>query len=522
MMKHSSSLSFLYVVLGVSLVWSVAAQTQAPTNYDCGSSALNSNVPKFSSLSVFPNPARVGQQVHLRTVVSLPVNIGMETGDIEDGMMSMDMKLDGDPSNSFTITGIPLCTASSAIVCSKIGPGDNAISFDYSVPTIPAGTYSVTLRISPNSANLTTKLADGCLTFSVDIIDPTASPDKFVSWIEAELAGVSQFEHADYMQRSLQEYVQIGPIGDIDANTAYSFPWGTFISLKGSGDLIEPYFAPGGYVWGLSGQMDEITYQGTTRDHVYTGTFYVGYVTSLAKRTLDVEILTGHFTLTWHITQTNGVIASSLAGSITFDDKADLPLGFSNPITVGRLGTAKVFTDQEGILTLTGAENVCLDDPDCNAPLYDSDSGDDLSSWQIGLITGVIVGVAMIFVVVIALWKWHRRTKRHEEEDGIFAARRKPEYGNALVVDDIIQETREHSPNILPPLYRRDAELSDSDSDEDFTRSRSRSRTPSRSPSPYSDRGRRTSKSPARARSRSGSRSNDSEDYTAGSSASRQ
>lgn len=309
--------------------------------------------------------------------------------------------------------------------------------------------------------------------------------------------------------------MQVGPIGPAPAFASSTYQWGTFISVTGSQDVIVPYFNPTGYVWGMSGSMVQMVYFNTTRAQTYQGTFYVGYVSSLSQslktRAVDVSILDGTFNLTWFLTtDSNGVVSSTLSGKLMFDDIASLPLGWAHPITLGRFGELSAATSTEGILLLEGTKNYCFTSSPCVfnqvPPSQVTGGGSTLSKHVENILIGVLVSFGVVIILLAALLLWYRNKRHFEEEDGIFAAARKPEYGNALVVDDIIQETREHGGGntLIPRLDRHPGDTgSDLSEDELDRRPRSRStrRTPSSRP-PHSP-----GSSPARSRNVSRSRS---------------
>lgn len=66
-------------------------------------------------------------------------------------------------------------------------------------------------------------------------------------------------------------------------------------------------------------------------------------------------------------------------------------------------------------------------------------SAGGLSRDELGLAIGLPIAVVFVVLLVAALLFWMKRRRETEQEDGVFAVARKPEYGSALVVDDIIE-----------------------------------------------------------------------------------
>lgn len=505
------------ISLSVSLLLClILTVSNADDSFDCGEPTAG--VPRFTQLAVFPNPVQVGQTVHVRAVVVLPA-LNNQT---LNGSLTMEIKYQGTP---VPIPGISLCDSTDAIVCSALTAGQNAISFDYEVPQIPEGDYTITLY-GPTSSFV----SSGCLTFTVTVEDPTQN-GKFLSYLRAELAGSAQFSNPDYTKRQIGDIVQIGPIGSVPTSVSSAYAWGTFISVEGTQDNILSDVVTTGLVWGLSGNMTTMKYSQTLRAQTYTGTFYVGYVNAYTQHALTTAVLDGDFSLTWTYTQTASGTVTTLQGELTLNEMAVLPTGWSDPLVYQRLGPFTVYTSTEGILTVNGSEKICTSGSACDFDATVSNPSKKLlTSADVGLIIAFGVGVPLIITLAVVTILYLRRRRSFEEEDGIFSASRKPEYGNALVVDDIIQETREHSPELIPRLNRHPGDYSDDEYERRGRRSRrnsrretsmSRSRTPSRSESLSPSPSRSESRSASASRSRSRSRSY-SEDYSSdGSSASR-
>jgi hypothetical protein len=240
----------------------------------------------------------------------------------------------------------------------------------------------------------------------------------------------------------------------------------------GSEDIIDPDFNPAGYVWGLQGNMTVMRILSTHQisSQTYEGTFYLGYVNSMDQRTLDTDILEGEFILTWTFTYgSDGTVTSSLAGDIYFDRQAVLPTGWRAPISIGRLVRLSLYTNSQGNLIVNGTKKYCLTTELCDFEQSGvAPPSDGLTDRDIGIMVALLVGIPLIAALIGATVLYLRHKRRIEQEEGIFSSARKPEYGNALVIDDIIQESREHGgSSLIPPLERRPGD-SDSDySDED-------------------------------------------------------
>lgn len=490
MILPSFSSIVLVLVLLVSSLYTVVAWN------DCGQS-MNTEVPRFTQFALFPNPAKVGQTVHARAVVSLS---GVTAGTVTDGTIQIVVSFDGE--TVISIPGVSLCNSTSSIMCSTLASGDNPVSFNFVLPVIPAGQYGVTLFVNPLGIS-----KGGCVNFDLTVEDPS-SGNMFTSWIEATLAGVAQFSIADYEQRQFGDLIQVGPIGP---STSGTYQWGTFMSIIGSQDVLGASFSPVGYVWGLNGNMTgaQIT-RGLIQQQTYSGTFYLGYVRSLLKKTLDTKIADGSFTLTWSYSYENGQLTSSLlSGTLDFDDDAVLPLGWQAPVSLGRLGTFSLYTNDAGILIVNSTKKYCLTAEPCDfAGVGAAPSAGSVSDRNIVIAVTIAIGIPLIAVLIFASVLWLRHKRRHEDEAGIFSAARKPEYGNALVIDDIIQESREHGSSIIPQLERRPGDTESDDDEDDYTGEEAelnrspnskRGRTRGRSPKYGSDDGR----SPVVSRSRS-------------------
>jgi len=473
----------------------------------------DTDTPKFNQFTIFPQPILTGQTVHLYTAVNLPDAMPTITGG------TIEMRIEYNGVTFLDITDISLCNSTSSIACYSLTPGQsNAFSFDFTVPQIPVGSYTFQLSFSP----LPLTIKQACVSFTVDVGSAVATENVYTSSIEATLAGVAQFPNPDYTQRTVHDTVQVGPIGPASPSVSANYPWGTFLSVTGSPDLVSPNFSPSGYVWGLAGAMQTMVapINTATTQQSYNGTFYIGYIATPTQNILTTLIVTGTFALSWNYTvpSEGGAVTSSLTGQINFDNSAVLPLGWSAPITLGRLGQLAVTTSPGGTLSVSGSKSICIANP-CTpgtpTPAPSKHHVLVLSTQNLTILLCLVIGVPVLTVIGVLLFLWSRQRRHYEQEEGIFSTARKPEYGNALVVDDIIQETKEHGGTLIPrgadkyPDDLTDQERSNEGSRRGRER-RARSTSPSRSVS--------------RSGSRSRSESENSEEYdskSAGSSASR-
>jgi len=516
---------------------------------DCSLSTLGSKI-TFTDFALFPNPVQIHQTVHVRAIVNLGIVVS-------SGTFVLAVRYKND--TVLYVPGLNLCTLSPSIAC-PLRAGENVISFDWLVPAIAPGNYSVHINVAAQSEDA------GCVEFSLNIEDK--SDPWFKSWYEAILAAPTHYQNENMNGRNLGDVIQVGPHGYLDKTISRGFEPGTVSAVSGSEDLIPEYLDTTGYRWGMWGNMTEI---GFTKvgivAHQYQGIFYLGYEGELGTYDYpDNPLFTGTFNLTWTWNATTG--QPNLNGFLyVLPETGGIPAWWPQPLTFGRLNPHTVYTDDNGILRIAGAEYYCVSDPcpELGAPLPPPEQGYVFSDQDLGLTIGLILGFAFLVVLLIGILLWLRHKRRHEEEDGVFSVSRKPEYGSALVVDDIVQESKGHSGPLLPRLDRRrglqDLDLSDfSDiSAEESPRrgrhgrggrrrrdpsrsrsdpslrlrdsSRSRSRSPTVSRSPTFSRSRSRSISPAgsdnsisrsRSRRRSVSLSSDSEaPYSAASDSSR-
>jgi len=270
--------------------------------------------------------------------------------------------------------------------------------------------------------------------------------------------------------------------------------------------------------------MTELQYNsGFKEKQTYTGTFYIGYVSSLTKRTLDTEIAEGDFKLTWTFRkESNGALTSTLVGTIYFDPAPRVPKGWSAPVTLDRLGPYSLHTNDAGMIMVQATKKYCLTAEPCDFEGQGAAPGNEgLSDNDIAIMVALLVGIPLIAAMVGATLLFLRHRKRNEEEAGIFSAARKPEYGNALVIDDIIQESREQNGSVLSPRSRRSGDsydYSDDDEDESTELNSPRSNPSRRAKSPvYSDDDDFDGRSPGRSTSRSrgkATRSETNSDYS--------
>jgi len=355
------------------------------------------------------------------------------------------------------------------------------------------------LELNPSDGN-----AYSCIQFSITV-DGTAST-TFTSYYQATLLGSALFSEQDYTKRQNGEYLQVGPAGPLN-NSGAPLYYGSIKYLSGSGDLVpNPYYDTSNYVWGLSGAINKISIGPKGQiTHTYNGEWYLGYmdendITAIGN---DYDylnpLLTGQFALNW--TYTSGSVAQ-VNGYVTFPDTADtgvLPYGWGYPLLYQRIPTHQVVTSDVGFLMIKGSLPFCSTGICKSPPPPDAaKGGSGLASDKLGIAIGVPLAVVFVVILFVAAALYWRRRRETEKEDGIFAVARKPEYGSALVVDDIIEETR--GSRTLQAMIdikdEYDGPYSGDDSDSGSERGRSRSRTPNAA-----------SRSVSRSRSRSGSRS---------------
>lgn len=199
-----------------------------------------------------------------------------------------------------------------------------------------------------------------------------------------------------------------------------------------------------------------------------------------------------------------------ISGYVVMDDQASIPHNWGYPLLYGRIPRHEIVTSNTGFLMIQGSDTYCAAES-CQAAVGDKKPKGGLSGDKLGLAIGVPIAVIFVIVLITAALFWMKRRRETEQEDGVFAVARKPEYGSALVVDDIIEETRGSRTLQAMMDIQDDYSGSEGDDDSASASSRSRSRTPltrSRSVSRSMTRSRSNSRS-----SRNGVRSGDYSDH---------
>lgn len=285
-------------------------------------------------------------------------------------------------------------------------------------------------------------------------------------------------DNYNYSARTVGQAIQVGPTGPLNATRP---PYGTISSISGSGDLVPPMFLDtSGFVWGLSGILKRQS-SGPLKQqsHYYEGDCYLGYVKGAYNFDYQNPLLHGSFSLTW--TYIDGTTAQ-INGEARFDAGANpaIPPLWGYPFMFGQINQHIVVTSDVGFFMIKANKTYCTTGVCDNAVA--SSSGHSSGVNTEGLIVGLVVAGVVVVVVVLgtAGFLWHKRRRETEQEDGIFAVARKPEYGSALVVDDIIEETKGNK-NLRSMLNRNkhsdDEESNEEGEEDDSDRSRSRSRS---------------------------------------------
>lgn len=432
--------AYLCTLLALVVVFVVCVHANG---LDCGVHMGSGRV-VFDQIDVFPNPVKVHQTLHLRAVVTVPAQMNHSVAQITVGYVGQ----------LFIVHNVDVCKMSSSIRC-PIQKGENVFALDWTVPQIPAGEYTLRLMFANGTA--------GCANITVKIEDPEETDNVFVSKFDAVLEAHAQYEVANVNERQHGHYIQVGPYGYLPAAISYAFPWGRVSKISGTEDIVPPYMDPTGLIWGMYGNMTgwkRDTTNNTVIEHIYAGTFYFGYLGQHGFfNSPQKSFMEGEFTITWSI---NALTKKPLmVGQLTFDTEVVLPPGWGAPVTIGRLKTLDVTTDEFGLLRVSGSKKYCTtqDQAWCNQleqgkSQVGTTSDPQWNDRDLGLTIGLILGFAFVIVILIALLVYVKHKREIEQEDGVFSASRKPEYGSALVVDDIIQETKEHGGALLPKLDR--------------------------------------------------------------------
>jgi len=418
-----------------------------------------------------------------------------------------------------TISSLDFCSISTTFTC-PLQAVSNILTWQYTVPNILPGTYQIIYTIvedNPPDGN-----PYSCIQFPITIAGPTAA--TFTSEYSASLLGTAVFTEDDYTQRQIGQSVQVGPAGPLNYS---ALGYGTIRNLAGSGDLVpNSFYDTTHFVWGLYGTMikQQIGSNGQ-QTHIYSGTCYLGYInpsTSTLGNYYDYNspLLEGSFVLNWTYVDSS---TAQINGVANFDPPANIPLGWGFPLLYGRLGTHQVVTSSVGFLMIQASlpfcpNGLCASPP----PSSGGGGGHGLSSGKLGMAIGIPIAVVFVIVLVAAALFYMKRRRETEQEDGIFAVARKPEYGSALVVDDIIEESRgSRTLQAMIDLNQGNDDGNDDESGSESESDRSRSRTPqsrSRSASPSMSRSRSRSDSRSRSRGvRSGQESDPGESASRGS-----
>jgi len=458
-----------------------------------------------TQFDAFPSPVSVGETLFIRANIAPTYNMGSAKVDF-----SVYYTDNFDVTGLTPIIDIPaleFCDLSTSITC-PLTNGTHILQWEYRVPDILPGTYQVRYTIledSPPDDN-----PYSCIQFSVTVQGQQAN--QFTSWYQATLLGTALFTQDDYKLRTLGENLQVGPIGPIYNGSVSPPAYGIIKYLTGSGDLVpNSYYDTSSFVWGLSGSMIKQSIGAKTVSHVYHGTCYLGYINSFYPNVVGymynytTPLIEGTFTLTWTYTDSN---VAQISGTAEFQPDATIPYGWGFPLLYGRLGTHQVVTSDIGFLQIQGNLPFCTSGV-CASPPAQGGSGGGLSSDKLGLAIGLPIAVVFILVVAFAAFVYYKKKTVTEQEDGVFAVSRKPEYGSALVVDGIIEETM-GSKTMQAMLDMRDEDVgsgeeSEEESERALSRTRSRSRTHSRS------------RSRSRSAERSGSESDPGESASRGS-----
>jgi len=418
------------------------ANSFGQTWYDCGAS-FASRLVRFNTFSAFPSPAVSGSLLHIRAEVAL-------SAPLYAGSVSMLVTFQNDTADPLLfVEGIDACNFTTQVSCPFYSSNSTLpINFDYLVPDFPSGEYTISFTVyTPGTQNV-----QGCVSFDITVSDPEYPLDtSFNSSYQANLIGTAINTRTNFAQRTTGDWIQVGKIGNF--STGSTFSWGSFASVIGTADIIHPYFDPTNYIWGFFAVLKETISSPSGTELLYEGNFYVGYDGPYGTYdTVDNLLLTG--TLTLYATQTSSVTTgTAFSGSVYFEPELGVfPAGWFNPLNLGRLNPSYVSTDDTGQFVVTGSKEYCLSGSCGLAAEAAPSGGHNLSGRDLGLILGLILGVAFLLAVGLILGCFLYRRRRYNEEDGVFTLNRKPEYGSALVVDDIIQETKAHSGAALPIL----------------------------------------------------------------------
>lgn len=478
-----------YIILLLSLISSSSGSWN-----DCGSPFAYNTIQQFT---VFPDPVEVGDTIYIRAVVQ-------PDAQISGGTVQLRIFYSNDSSQTpiINIPGISLCTLSSQVTC-PFDTTQHILSWQFVVPAIPPGEYTVRYDIAPDIASTS------CLNFTLQVLDPSYDTTNYTSWYEASLVGQAAYEQQDIPSRTVGNYIQVGSDGYFPTAASSTFPYGTLSEVIGSGDLVP---ATGldvtGFVWGLFGNMTSMRLPLSADSievytHIYEGFCYVGYL-PYGYGGYENSLFSGSFWL--NHTYVPSTQKSTLFGTMSLGPSATLPPGWPSPLLFGTISPHRIITDDNGFLKVMGNMDTCTTAAGCapvapSTGIVEASEGAGFTDNELGLTIGLVLGFAFLVVLVVALMVYSKNRAESELEDGVFAVARKPEYGSALVVDDIIQETQGDNRDLRPMLNapRYEDFGSDNDDDDEYD-----DRGPTRS-----DRSRSASNG-SLSRSRSGSRSRSS------------
>jgi len=452
-----------------------------------------------TEFDAFPSPVSIGSTVYIRAVIEPTYAMG-----------SAQVQLLAYYSDNFDttgvtplvdITGLDFCNLSTSISC-PLPAGSHVLSWEYTVPNVLPGTYQIKyiiLEDNPPDGN-----PYSCIQFTVDVAGLATS--SFTSWYNATLLGTAIFTQPNYQLRQIGENLQVGPSGPLNGSISPVPAYGSIKFLSGSGDLVpNPYYDTSDFVWGLSGVMVKMNIGPSGQiSHIYQGDCYLGYIDETDPTAVGnyydylTPLIEGTFTLNWTYMDSS---TAEISGYAYFVPTATVPYGWGYPLLYGRLGEHEVYTSDVGFLQIQGSLQYCASGVCATPPAEGGIGGGGLSSQNLGLAIGLPIAAVFIIVLIAAALLYMKKKRETEQEDGVFAVNRKPEYGSALVVDGIIEETM-GSKTMQAMLDMRDEDDDRSESD-------------GHSDKGHSDRGRsgrsRSRSNRSISRSRSGSRHTRSE-----------
>jgi len=430
-----------------------------------------------TEFDAFPSPVAVGGTVYIRTIIN-------PTYDMGDGTVRLSVYYsDNFDVSGLTpvvdITGLQLCNLSTSITC-PFTAGTHILAWEYRVPDVLPGTYQVKYTIledySPDDNPYS------CIQFSITV--EGQKTNEFTSWYQATLLGTALFTQPDYKLRQIGERLQVGPSGPLNGSISPVPYYGSIKYLSGSGDLVpNAFYDTSNFIWGLSGTMVKQTIgaQGQT-SHIYEGNCYLGYInninTTIVGNFYDyaTPLIEGTFSLNWTYTDSS---TAQINGAANFN-LPTIPFGWGFPLLYGRIKEHQIVTSDVGFLMIKGSLPFCTSGVCASPPAQGATKKHGLAGQKLGLAIGLPIAGFFLIVLIAAAIYYYKKKRETEKEDGVFAVSRKPEYGSALVVDGIIEETM-GSKTMQAMLDMRDDDDSEHDSDDDHAHARSRSRSRSRS-----------------------------------------